>query len=156
MPVLRPEDIALILGLSEDELDTSGIKLTIGEIYRFMSEGSIGVSGRRLPEYNEVECVGGVYKLGAGAYLVRYGEKVRIPRDCIGIVLPRSTLLRIGATIETAVWDPGYEGRGVGLLLVFNENGVVLERKAHIAQLVLLKLTGEASKPYRGQYYGEG
>ncbi len=156
MPVLRPEDIALTLGLSEEELDTSGIKLTVGEIYCFRTGGSIGASGRRLPEYVEVECENGFYKLSAGAYLVRYGERVKIPRDCIGLVLPRSTLLRIGATIETAVWDPGYEGRGVGLLLVFNENGIIIERRAHIAQLVLLKLTGEASKPYKGQYYGEG
>jgi hypothetical protein len=48
-----------------------------------------------------------------------------------------------------------YKGQGIGLLVVFNPNGIEIQRGAQIAQLVFIKLTGRTSKPYRGTYQGE-
>ncbi len=143
------------LNLSDEVLDTSGIKLHLWKVYVFKSNGLLGVDYRKLPEYDELEPRDDkYYHLPAGAYVVRYKEYVRIPENCIGIVLPRSSLLRMGATIYSAVWDPGYEGQGIGLLAVFNPYGLDLIRNSHIAQLVLFKVEGK-SRIYQGVYKGE-
>ncbi|MEM2452891.1 MAG: deoxyuridine 5'-triphosphate nucleotidohydrolase, partial [Ignisphaera sp.] len=90
-----------------------------------------------------------------GGYRIRYREIVKVPENTIAIAIPRSTLLRIGATIHTAVWDPGYEGRGEGLLVVFNNHGIEIEHGAQIAQLVFISLDRITRYIYRGSYFRE-
>ncbi len=152
---LSPELLARLLGASGSALDTSGLKLTLGDVYEYASPGFLGAAERRLPEYRRVEPTGRVYRLKPGAYLVRYSEAVRVPIGFIALAYPRSSLLRMGVILYTAVWDPGYEGRGVTLLVVHNPHGVELEKGAHIAQLVYIPVIGP-SREYRGVYRGEG
>ncbi len=152
---LSPLLIKQILGLPDEALDTSGIKLHLWKVYVFKGSGVLNISHRKLPEYRVLEPgENGYYYLPIGVYVIRYKEYVKIPDNCIGIVLPRSSLLRMGATIYSAVWDPGYEGQGIGLLTVFNPYGLNILKGAHIAQLVLFKVEG---KPvlYQGVYKGE-
>lgn len=59
-----------------------------------------------------------------------------IPRDAAAIGRARSSLLRCGATLETALWDPGYRGRSQSLLVVYNPAGLKLKKKARLMQLV--------------------
>jgi len=155
MCVLRPEDLLRLVVTDDKMIDTSGIKLTLFKVYRFASSGELAMSRRLLPEMVEIDPIDGVYYLDPGAYLIRYGEYVEIPPNCIALVFPRSSLLRMGATIFTAVWDPGYEGQGVGLLQVFNPYGIRIERGAQVAQMVFIKMTGETKFLYRGTFQGE-
>jgi deoxycytidine triphosphate deaminase len=69
----------------------------------------------------------------------------------VGFLYPRSSLLRNSCTIDTAVWDAGYEGRGEGLLEVRHE--IELERDARIAQLVIA--AADHVGTYDGSYQGE-
>ena len=62
--------------------------------------------------------------------------------------------MRMGAMIFTALWDPGYEGKGSSLLYVFNNEGVVIEKGARIAQLIVIK--AQTEKKYSGRYQYEG
>lgn len=153
--VLRPEDLISILGIGPERVDCAGLKLTLSEVYSLGNKGFLGISERVLPEYKPVEPRDNKFFLDRGVYVVRYGEYVRVPSDAIALAIPRSSLLRMGVTLYTAVWDPGYEGRGYGLLSVFNEYGVVLEKGVQIAQLVFIRMTGETQYVYRGVYYGE-
>ncbi len=155
MVVLSPESLVRILGVAEDAVDCAGLRLHLDKVFRFRSRGMVAKMGKSLPEVEELEPRDGVFYLESGAYRIRYAEVVKVPRDCIALAIPRSTLLRIGATLYTAVWDPGYEGRGEGLLTVFNPNGVVIERGAQIAQLVFIKMDRATAKVYRGSYYRE-
>lgn len=91
------------------------------------------------------------YYLEPGGYVVRYDETVRIPEEHVGFIYPRSSLLRNGCMLNTAVWDAGYEGRGEGLLQVHHD--IELERGARIAQLVLA--TADHEGTYDGSYQGE-
>ncbi|OYR79350.1 deoxyuridine 5'-triphosphate nucleotidohydrolase, partial [Halorubrum distributum] len=91
------------------------------------------------------------YRLERGSYVVRYGERVRIPEERIGFVLPRSTLLRNACTLDTAVWDAGYEGVGEGRLDVGHP--IEIEPGARIAQLVLAEADHEGT--YDGAYQRE-
>jgi dUTP pyrophosphatase len=96
---------------------------------------------------------GSVY-LAPGGYLVRFQEIVHLPRDLMALARPRSTLLRFGAALHTAVWDAGYEGRSEALLVVANPQGLELEREARICQMIFLPLDA-AGDAYAGAYQGE-
>ncbi|HLB27762.1 MAG TPA: deoxyuridine 5'-triphosphate nucleotidohydrolase, partial [Dehalococcoidales bacterium] len=67
---------------------------------------------------------------------------------------PRSSLLRCGVTVNTAVWDAGYSGRSQSLLVVYNPLGFRLQKDARVVQLVFFRLTGE-TEGYKGAYQGE-
>ncbi len=83
-----------------------------------------------------------------------YNEVVHLPRDIMALGRPRSSLLRCGVGVGTAVWDAGYEGRSQSLLIVHNPHGFRVQRNARITQLVFFELTGE-SEGYNGIYQGE-
>ncbi|MBI3743598.1 MAG: deoxyuridine 5'-triphosphate nucleotidohydrolase, partial [Chloroflexi bacterium] len=67
----------------------------------------------------------------------------------------RSSLLRCGAALHTAVWDAGYSGRSESLMVVYNPAGFTLEHNARIMQLVFFALAQEVHEGYRGVYKGE-
>lgn len=156
--ILRLNAILEILD-RELQVQPAGVDLTVREVYKFKSPGLLGFSNnsRRMPEVDKLEFDdSGKLFLEKGAYKVRYNEVVRVPRNCIAIGLPRSSLMRMGATIISALWDPGYEGRGEGLLLVENPHGIILERNARVMQLIFVKLESEAANEYKGSYMYEG
>ena len=72
----------------------------------------------------------------------------------MALATPRSSLLRCGVTVNTAVWDTGYSGRSQSLLVVYNPRGIRLEKNARIVQLVFFTLDRE-TEGYRGAYQGE-
>ncbi|MDH5816236.1 MAG: deoxyuridine 5'-triphosphate nucleotidohydrolase [Candidatus Nezhaarchaeota archaeon] len=150
-----------VLGVLDRTLQVqpAGIDLTVGEVYEFKGPGLLGFSSdsRRMPEVHKLEFDNdGRLFLKKGAYKVRYNEVVRVPRNYVAIGLPRSSLMRMGATIISALWDPGYEGRGEGLLLVENPYGIILERNARVIQLIFVRLESEPESEYRGSYMYEG
>ncbi|KAH0348809.1 dUTPase-like protein, partial [Aureobasidium melanogenum] len=89
--------------------------------------------------------------LQPGAYLVDFNEIVKIPRNCMGSVFPRSSLWRSGVGVQAGVVDAGYEGAMGALLEVKNPCGVILYRDAKLAQLVLEQMEREV-EGYNGVY----
>lgn len=156
MVVLSSETLKSILHVTEEDLDCSGIKLHLDKIYGFVEQGGVYSSSKRFPKTFEIQPNEyGVYLLKPGGYKIRYKEVVKIPENTIALAIPRSTLLRIGATIYTAVWDPGYEGRGEGLMVVFNHQGIEIEHGIQVAQLVFISLDRVTKYVYRGSYFRE-
>ncbi len=150
-----PPQYLLKLGYSAEQLDCAGVKLTLCEVLVTRGMGVVDLEGKVLPSYVTLEPDSqGFYNLSPGAYVVRYCEYVKVPEDYLAIALPRSTLLRSCATLYTATWDPGYEGRGYGLLSVFCD-GIRIRRGAQVAQLVYIKMLESSLRPYRGTYLGE-
>ena len=78
---------------------------------------------------------------------------MKVPLNAIGIVLPRSSLMRSGATVCSAVWDPGYKGRGIGLFIVYAN--ITLYQNARVAQIVFIETKAETTKGYSGKYQNE-
>ena len=124
MVVLSPETLIELFNIDEKSIDCAGIKLHLDKVFAFRGKGAILKETKSLAEVEEVKPINGIYKLPQGAYKIRYKEIVKVPPNAMALAIPRSTLLRCGATIFTAVWDPGYEGRGEGLMVVFNQNGI--------------------------------
>lgn len=143
--------------VGEEQFQPAGVDLTVKEVYSYDTPGKIDYdnSERRLSDcillnFSESEEI----YLKKGAYKIVVNEIVSLPTDCAAIALPRSSLVRSGATISSALWDPGYKGRSEMMLVVHNDKGIALKRNARVAQLVLIKLSGEA-KAYKGSYQNE-
>ena len=142
------------------QVQPHGVDLRLESVWRFTSAGGIGRDApggadRTLPAREELafDAAGAVH-LARGAYLVRFVEVVHLPTDLMALARPRSTLLRCGAALHTAVWDAGYEGRSEALLVVSNPHGLRLERGARMCQLVFFPLDA-AGPGYTGAYQGE-
>lgn len=138
------------------QVSPNGIELTLHKIFTFEEAGTVDFSNqtRYIPEYKELTPEQGQYDLGPGTYLVTYNERVKIPKNMIAIGRPRSSLLRSGVTIESAVWDAGYEGRSRGLLTVYNPQGFALKPNARLLHLVFFTLLQE-TQSYDGVFQGE-
>lgn len=147
----------LLDGLVDEGTQTSvhGVDLTVGRIEELTEQGRIDFdnSSREVPRGRELE-VDGEVTLDPGAYRVTYNEMVEIPLDHVGVILPRSSLMRSGAVIYSALWDAGYEGRGQGLLRVMNPHGLVMEEDARVGQLFLLEAE-PGDEGYDGIYQRE-
>lgn len=140
------------------QVQMCGVELTLKLVERFVSAGDLSYDNieRKLPTTNEMKFDrSGWIALDQGAYLVTFNEIVNIPIDVAALARPRSSLLRSGATLETALWDPGYRGRSQSLLVVHNPAGLRLKKNARLLQLVFMRLSGEAEKTYSGNYQGE-
>lgn len=157
LPKQRLEEANLIEGLHSSQLQPAGIDITLKEIYRFKTAGTIDFDNkeRKISDVEPLAFESDTVSLKPGAYKVIFNEYVRIPKSMAALCLPRSSLLRCGVTLDCAVWDPGYEGRSEALLVVRNEHGITFKRNAKIGQMVFIKLSEDAKSVYEGAYKGE-
>ena len=151
---------ALVESMIDTKMQTQmcGIELTLNRVERFTSAGAVAFdnSERKLPQTEPIDFdPSGWIDLTAGSYLVTFNEIVSIPKDVAALARARSTLQRCGASLETALWDPGYRGRSQSLLVVYNPQGLRLKKNARLMQLVFMRLEKEAEKVYSGKYQGE-
>ena len=167
MTVLAKQDIKQLINQDpplvegwldlETQIQANGFDITVRDIAVTQSRGCIAVdnSRRELPDLSPLAFDGlGAIELVPGSYIITYNEVVHLPRNIMALATPRSSLLRCGATINTAVWDAGYSGRSQSLMVVYNPQGIRLERNARIVQLVFLQLIHE-TEGYQGVYQGE-
>ena len=151
---------ALVESMIDTKTQTQmcGIELTLNRVERFTSAGAVAFdnSERKLPQTELIDFdPSGWIDLTPGSYLVTFNEIVSIPKDVAALARARSTLQRCGASLETALWDPGYRGRSQSLLVVYNPQGLRLKKNARLMQLVFMRLEKEAEKVYSGKYQGE-
>jgi dUTP pyrophosphatase len=147
-----------LLGPSQTQFQPNGVDLSLEGVWRLLGRGALGRTNaeRRLPERQPLDFdPDGWLHLPPGGYGIRYAEVVELPVDCGGLCFPRSSLLRMGVYVPTAVWDAGYAGRGEGWLEVSNPHGVRLQRGARIVQLVVFRLSEAATGGYAGTYQNE-
>ena len=141
----------------EKQLQPSGFDLSLAEVRCFKGGGSVDFSNeeRRIAETEPLKpSQEGWYELPQGCYTIVYNEAVKMPLDLVALARTRSTLLRNGATVETAVWDPGYQGRSSSLLVVSNPFGIRLKSNARVAQLIFFR-TRRVERGYGGIYQNE-
>lgn len=138
--------------VQEDQINPNGVDVRVSKVLKNTTVGALA-DERHLPKRTEVKPTHDVYRLERGSYVVVYKEKVHIPLEAVGLVLPRSSLMRMGGTLNTAVWDPGYEGQGEGLLVVHNTHGLHIGRNARIGQMVFFSAVQGGT--YNGTYQGE-
>jgi dUTP pyrophosphatase len=166
--VLSREDISQLLnqnppivdGLQslEEQLQPNGIDLTVSDVSLFGSSGILNIqnNARVLSSTSPlIFSAMGCLDLVPGCYLITYNETVNLPRNIMGLAFPRSSLLRCGISIHTAVWDAGYSGRGQSLMLVYNTMGFRVYQYARVVQLVFFRLNRDVIKGYDGVFQKE-
>lgn len=143
--------------ITEEDIQPNGLDLSIDKIYKI--EGTPRITndeydkGQREMLDKKEDKQGEYYRLSnKEAYIVVYGEKIHIPQDHIGLVLPRSRMMRSGTNIQTAVWDSGYEGIGEGGLDV--SQPIELNADAKIAQMIFIK-SEQKDDIYDGSHQSE-
>ncbi len=141
----------------ETQVQPNGIDLTLREVALPQTSGKIAASDSQRLVSGLAPLVFdglGFIDLMPGAYIITYNEIVHLPNNVMALARPRSSLLRCGVTVNTAVWDAGYSGRSQSLMVVYNPQGFRLQRNARIVQLVFLQLTQE-TEGYQGAYQEE-
>ena len=151
----------LVEGLLDEatQVQPHGVDLSVAHIYRFLTAGTVGFASAttHLPDVEEVPFdEHGWVHLPPGTYRVRLAERVHLPLEVYAIARPRSSLLRMGVHVGTALWDAGYSGQGEALLTVHNPHGIRIERRARILQLVFFRMDTPPERGYQGRYQGEG
>ena len=140
------------------QIGLNGIDLTVERLEEFETEGALDFTNeeRVISKTRSVKLdENGWTHIAQGCYKVVFSEVINMPNDLVAVARPRSSLLRSGASVETAVWDAGYRGRSVALLNVFNPFGLRIKRGARIAQIVFLKLRHPTREAYGGVYQME-
>jgi len=147
--------------IMDEAVQKNGIDLTIDKIIQLMGCPSFShnkdYEERCVHMEIEPQSITGLdspgWNLGPGEYVIQWNEKIKIPTLAIGLLLPRSSMLRNGITINGAVWDRGYEGKGQSLMIV-GSNGVLIERFYRAAQMIFIGAIDDGES-YEGQYQGE-
>ncbi len=165
--VLAQQDIRILLQQEpplvadcvniEEQVQPNGFDLTLRQIALLQTSGRIAISNsqRLIPDLAPLVFDGlGFIDLMPGAYIITYNEIVHLPNNIMALARPRSSLLRCGVTVETAVWDAGYSGRSQSLMVVYNPQGFRLQQKARVVQLVFFRLSDE-TEGYHGTYQQE-
>jgi len=141
----------------EAQVQPNGFDLTLRGIDVLQTPGTLAVSNaeRVLPVTTPLVFDGlGYIDLPPGAYRITFNEVVNLPRDLMAIARSRSSLLRSGVVVPSAVWDAGYSGRSESLMVVYHARGFRVQRGARLLQLVFMTLNGE-TEGYQGVYQGE-
>lgn len=168
MPVLGVKKILelvrdkkLVENLAKRELENpegAGFDLRVGEIYKILGKGFLGVEERETPgmeliaKYEEgkrlkVELEPKVY------YTLKTVEDVNMPEDILALATPRSTLFRSGVYIFGGQVPPGYKGGLTMGIYNFRDVPFELEMGARVIHIMFFQLEGEGNL-YRGQWQG--
>jgi dUTP pyrophosphatase len=167
MPVLSGNDIRRLIKAKpplvegwvnlDEQVQANGFDLTLRDVALMKSRGQVAVDNlnRIVSDLSPLSFdSGGYLDLAPGTYMITYNEIVHLPKNIMALGRPRSSLLRCGVNVGTAVWDAGYEGRSQSLLVVHNPQGFRVQKNARITQLIFMELTGE-TEGYKGIYQGE-
>lgn len=84
-------------------------------------------------------------------YIVTTKEKIKISKYAGQFYLPRSSLLRAGISLQTALGDAGFEGHLSFLLINHTNEFFFMEKGVRFAQLVDMSADNVASE-YDGDY----
>ncbi|WP_457615331.1 dCTP deaminase [Methanopyrus sp.] len=142
----------LFPNLEEDQYQPAGIDLKLDRVFRLEGQGAL-LEGddKRLPEYREVEAEGDVFELEPNVpYILELAPELEIPEDTAVLFLPRSTLLRSGVSVHTALGDPGFRGKIRVLTVNHHTVPYRIARGERVVQAVFLRAEGAGR--YEGDY----
>ena len=87
-----------------------------------------------------------------GVYDITFNEGCKLPSNRVAFIKQRSSLYRNGATINSPVFDPGFETEFMGTLMFVHET-LFIEENARVAQIYFHEC--EPAELYNGQWQGD-
>lgn len=151
----------------EDCYQPSGIDLRLGDLYEKVApDGKVGLFGdkKKLPDHKRVSLSKGVGDDGKTydgfwlqpntVYSVRVDGKMSIPNTVVQQYFARSTIMRLGLILTTALGDNGYNGVLEFLITNNCDYSIFLTKGVRFCQMVSHESTGHGQ--YDGQYQEKG
>ena len=141
--------------VSKNTIQGATIDLRIGEKARIQKrvDSPIDLSIKQDLDvlYEEVDLSNG-YVLKSGEYLYSETiEYIKIPTDKSALLLPRSSLARMGLLLPVSQYaNPGYEGHLPIVIYNASQNDFIIPPYYRVMQIMLFELKGEA-KAYKEQ-----
>jgi len=138
--------------LDAEMMQPNAVDLRAGRVFRRMA-GTFTLDGDHkghLPETEILPDEKGFFNLKTGYYEVEFLQRVAMGMDEAGWVVVRSSLMRNGIKVYSALYDSGYVGKMVAGLEV--PDGVVFRfpKGERIAQFVVC--AAQSLKGYNGSY----
>ena len=152
--VLNPTNAETKIEFTHDgDVQPNGVDLRLGKVYTYAnSEDYFLLSEDKKHTRQLVELqpeVDGYFVLEKGQYyLVEFENFVKVGKGECGWVFPRSTMMRNGICIHTAVYDSGYAGPMCSGMTANCK--CYLAKGTRIAQFVTL--SADSNGTYSGQY----
>ena len=146
-----------IYPISPKQIQPNAVDLTIDKVW-LLENGVFMLSGstkqalpRRTinPIKRQTDGIE-VFRLKGGTYVVEFDQKVEMGANEAGIVVSRSTLMRNGVWLESALYDSGYKGHMHAGLKVAQGIEFIFPRHERIAQFLCFE--AEALSQYNGTY----
>ncbi len=150
--------------LDEKQYQPAGIDLTLDSLQELVN-GNLHLYGlfegiKILPEQKKIDTttiqikgsLRKVYTLEPHIpYIATTKEKINIGDSSAQFYLPRSSLLRAGVDVRTALGDPGFNGHLSFLLINHNTVPFFIKKGERFAQLIDIGVNG-ADNEYDGDY----
>lgn len=120
--ILGEVDLVRMYPEFKDDVQPAGIDLRCGELFHLRNSSDVGMYDNKkfLPKQVSVATgkkqikngvlVDGWYLAPGASYIISVDRKIKIPEGVAQLYYPRSSLLRGGVTLDTAVGDPGFNG----------------------------------------------
>jgi len=154
----------LVENLCDREMNSpegAGFDLRLGEVYELEGDGFLGIEERDTPN---VKLVGkdepgktereNSFEFTPGKYfLVKTMEKVNLPINLSGIIVPRTTLFRSGLGLFNGIVQPGYSGELTFGLRNLGQSNIRISFGARVVHITFHEVLGEGNH-YRGQWQG--
>lgn len=150
-----PKDEYEVAFDTEEQAQPNGVDLrciAVSQIsgnLRVPREGSVSFNEIR---HEEIPWKNGWISLKPGVhYVVNFRENIAVREGFCAIIVARSSLLRGGAHITSAVWDTGFEGKLGGVIRPLNPMDI--ELGARLAQVQFHQAVFNGHR-YEGRYQG--
>lgn len=136
------------------QLQPNGFDLTLKNVIIFTNEWEAKIdfdnSTRQISSARLILPEDREYHLEPGTYLFRANEVFKMPDNVVGWGMPRSTLNRCGAILNSAILDAGYQGHLVFVVYVFQ--AMTFSVNAKFCQMIFFRLKETPNQLYSGIY----
>lgn len=142
----------IITNVPEECIAQVGIDLQVQSFRKIVGMGFIPKVGKTvLPTYQEVPWdEDGCVTLEPGSYEVVFEQGCNFPDNVAGQIVHRSSILRSGEILFSAIFDAGFRTQNIGSFITVNVP-IKIEKGARLGQMVCHR-TEKAATKYCGQW----
>jgi len=140
----------VISNTEPSDYQPNGVDLRLERVFKLSEDGIfiIDEDSRINCDKEEIYPIDEYFSLDKGVYEIKFYNDIKVGEDEAGWVIVRSSLLRNGSIIFSALYDAGYEGTMVASLVCHVP--MKIKKLTRVAQYVCVK--SETMYLYNGSY----
>ncbi len=154
----------IITNVGEDCIQQHGVDLELIDVKRILGTGHVPVKGKtkladretinlsQVKSLDSDQLVQG-WILDQGSYEVNFKQGCKVPADKMLLIRQRSSLMRNGANIHSAIFDAGFSTNQTGCVMIVTRT-IIIEFGARVAQIYAHN-SNVVENLYSGQFQGK-